>query len=72
MGRVVVIGEEDAVGAYTLAGARVVATTGPESVRSAWADLPADTVLVVLTASAADQLGSGVGARPDLLQVVIP
>ena len=71
MSRIVVIGERQAVAGYRLAGADVVEAEDAEAARAAWAALPDDTGLVLVTASARGALGD----RPDgrrLLLAVIP
>ena len=74
MGRLVVLGEAVRVDGYAMAGATVIPAEDPASVRAAWAGLPADTSIVVVTARADDVLrGAGlVPARGDALVVVMP
>lgn len=70
-GRVVVIGEGPRADGFALAGATVLRADDSDAVRSAWAGLPADAVVVVLTPRA-DALSVGV-AKPDgVLTVVMP
>jgi vacuolar-type H+-ATPase subunit F/Vma7 len=72
MGRVVVLGEPVRVMGYALAGALAIEAEGEEVAR-AWASLPADTSLVVLTPAAARALGPAVLDRPrDALIVTMP
>lgn len=56
MGRFVVIGEAARVEAFALGGATVLCAEGPEEVRLAWAALPADASVVLLTGVAAAAL----------------
>ncbi|PFG38894.1 hypothetical protein ATJ97_1384 [Georgenia soli] len=70
-GRVAVLGEGTAVSAFALAGALVLPADDDAAVRSAWAVLPADVEVVVLTAAAAQALGP-VHDRPLPLTVVMP
>ena len=56
MGAVVVLGEPTLVVGYALAGATVIPASEPAEVRRAWADLPPDTTLVILTEAAARAL----------------
>ncbi len=64
------LGEHPRVDGFVLAGARVVPADGPDEVRTAWAALPPDAV-VVLTPAAADAVASEpVPAR--CLRVVMP
>ena len=72
MSRVVVLGDPIWVEGFALAGATVLPATDPDAVRAAWADLPADTGVLVVTADAAEALGGALEDRPYLLSVVIP
>jgi vacuolar-type H+-ATPase subunit F/Vma7 len=73
MGRIVVLGETVAVEGFALAGATVFSADDAEAVRRAWETLPADAVIVVLTASAAEVLGEATSAgRADLLTIAMP
>lgn len=56
MGAVVVVGEPALIAGYALAGATVMPASQPADVRRAWADLPPDTALVILTKAAAQAL----------------
>lgn len=56
MGAVVVLGEPALVAGYALAGATVITAVDPAEARRAWANLPADTALVILTVAAAQAL----------------
>jgi hypothetical protein len=53
-----------------LAGATVLDAADADSVRDAWAGLPDDVAVVVLTPAAADALEDVVQERP--LRVVLP
>jgi vacuolar-type H+-ATPase subunit F/Vma7 len=72
-GRIAALGEATRVAGYRLAGVLTVPVGTPEQTRAAWAALPADVVLVVLTAEAAEALGDDL-ARPatDRLVAVMP
>ncbi|MCI4354228.1 MAG: hypothetical protein L3K06_02545 [Thermoplasmata archaeon] len=72
MSRVVVLGDPLWVEGFALAGATVLPATDPDAVRAAWDVLPEDTVVLVVTADAAETLGSALEDRPYLLSVVIP
>jgi vacuolar-type H+-ATPase subunit F/Vma7 len=56
MGRIAAIGSEPRVQGFALAGALVTVADTPEDVRRAWADLPPDVQLVILTPQAAQAL----------------
>ena len=71
MGTVAVLGEPERVQGYALAGAIVVPAEGPDAVRRAWHRLNEETVLVVLTRSAAESLIEEVRDTA-LLTVVMP
>lgn len=72
MGQVVVLGESVRVMGYALAGALVIEAEGDEVAR-AWASLPPDTALVVLTPAAARALGLAIlGQRHAALTVTMP
>ena len=67
------LGEPAAVGSYVLAGATVVVAEDAEAVRRAWATLPTDTALVVLTAAAAAALDEAARTeRNGLLTIAMP
>jgi vacuolar-type H+-ATPase subunit F/Vma7 len=72
MARVVVLGESLAVAGFALGGAATMPADDPEAVRRSWRTLPDDTAVVVLTAAAADALGSRTDERPDVLTVTMP
>jgi len=72
MGQVVVLGEPVRVMGYALAGVLTIEAEGQDVAR-AWASLPSDTSLVVLTPAAARALGEAVLAeRGDALIVTMP
>jgi vacuolar-type H+-ATPase subunit F/Vma7 len=72
MGQVVVLGEPVRVMGYALAGALAIEAEGQDVAR-AWASLPSDTSLVVLTPAAARALGEAVlTERGDPLIVTMP
>jgi vacuolar-type H+-ATPase subunit F/Vma7 len=60
MASVAVIGDEATVRAFGLVGVIVRPAGDPDAVRSAWAALPGDVALVLLTEAAAGALGSAV------------
>lgn len=72
MGTFAVIGEEARVANFGLGGAVVVPADGPEAVRAAWAALPEQTAVVLLTAAAASVLGDTASATGGRLVFVIP
>lgn len=71
MGAVVVVGEANRVEGYRLAGATVVVAEDASAARRAWADIGADTALVIVTAAAARVLDAELAAS-ELLTVVMP
>jgi len=71
VGRVAVIGEGHRAQGWVLGGALVLPAVGPEAVRSAWAALPGDVEVVILTQAAAVALGE-VPERARRLRVVMP
>jgi vacuolar-type H+-ATPase subunit F/Vma7 len=70
MTNVVALGEADRVMGYALAGAAVIEATGAASVRAAWDDLPAGTVLVILTPAAHEALQGRIGEGTALVAVL--
>lgn len=73
MAGVVVLGEEVLVTGYALAGARVLPADDPEAMLTRWAALTGtDVAVVVLTARAAEVLGSRRDAADAPLTVVMP
>ena len=71
-GRVAAIGEESRVGGFALAGALTVPARTADEARTAWAALPPDVALVVLTAAAAEALADELGDSPRLTAVMPP
>jgi len=67
--RIVVFGAPPRVDGWALAGALVVAVTGADEARRAWDVLPDDVEVVIITPTAADQLGARVAER---LTVMLP
>lgn len=73
MGRAAAIGSEPLVRGFALAGVLVVPAEDPAGVRRAWAGLPDDVELVVLTRAAAAALDRGLDGRRDgRLTAVMP
>jgi vacuolar-type H+-ATPase subunit F/Vma7 len=72
MARVAAIGEELAVEGYALAGCVLLPAHNPDEVNSAWQALPPDTVLLIVTQSAANCLADRLAERPDILTAVMP
>lgn len=70
MSTIAVLGAGHRVEGFALAGAIVFDAADSDSVRDAWASLPDDVAVVVLTPAAADALADVVQARP--LRVVLP
>ncbi|MFI7546840.1 hypothetical protein [Actinoplanes sp. NPDC049599] len=71
MSSVAVIGARTAVQGYGLVGALVRVAEDPEAVRRAWATLPADVGVVVLTAAAKAALRGQTGADDGRLIAVM-
>lgn len=65
------IGEPALVAGYAMAGATTMPAQGAHDVRRAWESLPSGTTLVILTAAAADTLGSRLSGT-DPLTAVMP
>ena len=72
MDRVAVLGERALVEGYALGGARVVPAESPAEVLAAWAALPGDVAVVVLTPAAARVLGPPAAGSRRPLRVVLP
>lgn len=66
-----VIGEELAVEGYALAGCVLLPADNPDELNSAWQALPPDTVLLILTDSAASWLAERLAQRPDIMTAVM-
>jgi vacuolar-type H+-ATPase subunit F/Vma7 len=65
------IGEPERIAGYGLAGVAVFPAVGREAVAAAWATLPPDTALLILSRSARAALGSRLDER-DLVWVEVP
>jgi vacuolar-type H+-ATPase subunit F/Vma7 len=72
MASAAVIGEELAVEGYALAGCVLLPADNPDEVNSAWQALPHDTVLLILTETAASWLADRLAQRPDIMTAVMP
>ena len=72
MARAAVIGEAVRTAGFALAGAVVLSAESPEEARAAWASLPADIAVLVLTPRAAAWLGEALPSRHDVLLAVMP
>ncbi len=72
MSRIVALGEEQSVVAFAMVGVTVVAAAGATEARAAWASLPDDVGLVILTGSAADSLRSVLREPGGPLWAVMP
>lgn len=72
MGVLVALGESALVEGFGLAGATVMCADDPDSVRRAWASLPDDVAVVLLTAEAAAVLSDSEPPRGELLTAVMP
>lgn len=71
MSAIAAIGDRLLLEGYALAGAEVVDARDAAAVRRAWADLPGDTGLVLLSPAAHAVLADELVQRP-LLWVVVP
>jgi len=72
MGLVVALGEAVRVGGFALAGATVLVAENPEAVCRAWASLPHDVSVVVLTPQAAGYLADEAIPLGDVFTAVMP
>lgn len=72
MGVLVALGESALVEGFGLAGATVMCADDPDSVRRAWASLPEDAEVVLLTPNAAAVLSDSGAPREELLTAVMP
>lgn len=61
--RIAVLGAEAEIIGFALAGALVCPAEDPAGITAAWAELPADVAVVVLTAEAARVLGDATAGR---------
>ena len=71
MATAAVIGEALAIEGYALAGAMIYAAHDYEEAVAAFQSLPADTALLILTASAAEWLTDRLQQRPEILAAVM-
>jgi hypothetical protein len=71
-GAVVGLGEPATVRGLALAGVPVLPAVTPEQVHRAWAALPADTAVVLMTPAAFEALGTAATALDGPLVAVIP
>ena len=69
---VAALGAPGALAGYELAGARLIPARTPEEVRQAWAQLPADTAVVILTPAAAAALTGELDDPRRPLTVALP
>ncbi len=72
MGRIVALGEAVRVEGFSLGGATVLVAEDPDAVRRAWASLPDDVAVVVLTPGAAAALAAASAPREGILTAVMP
>jgi vacuolar-type H+-ATPase subunit F/Vma7 len=72
MAQAAVIGESVRTAGFALAGALVFPAENAIQARAAWALLPADVAIVMLTPRAAAWLGTAPRSRRDVLLVVLP
>ena len=72
MGQIVALGESVRVEGFSLGGATVLVADDPDAVRRAWASLPDDVAVVVLTPRAAAALADGAALHEDVLTAVMP
>jgi vacuolar-type H+-ATPase subunit F/Vma7 len=72
MGTACAIGEQTRVAGLALAGVTVLAAEQPDAVREAFAALPGEVTLLIVTPAAADTLGRDVLDRTCPLTVVMP
>jgi len=69
---VVALGDGLRLAGYALVGVDVRAASDPEAARAAWAALPPDVALAILTPDARAALTERLHERPDLLWVTLP
>ena len=60
------------IAGFALGSATVIAAATPDDVRHAWATLPLDVAVVVLTPEAEAALGSAFERTDNVLSVVMP
>jgi vacuolar-type H+-ATPase subunit F/Vma7 len=70
VGRVAVLGGQPQVQGFALAGALVLVADSVEAAQAAWAGLPSDVTVVVLTPAAAAAVGAA-ALRPEPPFVVV-
>jgi len=71
VGRIVVLGESILIDTFALAGATIARADDADAVRRAWAALPCDAAVVVLTVAAAAALASIDTASGDVLTIAM-
>ena len=71
MARAAAIGAELEIEGYALAGVLVCPADSQSEAAAAWAALPADTALVIMTETAAGWLAAALARRPDIVTVVM-
>jgi len=71
-GRIAALGEDARIAGFALAGVPTVRAETADAVRRAWAELPADVVLVLLTPTAAAALGDVPRGSAGRLTAVLP
>lgn len=72
MNRIVALGAPELLGGYRLVGATVLEAADDAAVDRAWAALPADTAVLVLTPAAARRLAGRLPERVRLTWAVLP
>lgn len=72
MAHVAVLGEVSRVSAWALAGAALLPAEDPDQVRAAWAGLPPDVAVVLLTPAAATALADALCEPVGPMTVVLP
>lgn len=70
--RIVAIGEPATVQGFALAGVQVLAAESPDAVRTAWAGLPDDVALVILSSAAEQALAAAASVTSSPLVAVMP
>jgi vacuolar-type H+-ATPase subunit F/Vma7 len=72
MSRAAAIGEPARTAGFALAGALVFPAENAEEASAAWASLPADVAVLILTPQAAAWLGVAPRTRQEVLLAVMP
>ena len=72
MRRIVVLGDPGRVRGFRLAGATVIDAVGARGIERAWASLPDDTAVLVVTADVATVLADRFDERPRVTWAVMP